>query len=117
MSGELSEETKALSCLLEKHSELLSARYRIAPADEHWLVLIRYIIQLHRIAIRLPSDNITSSGAYGLREAIKLLIASHWRLIRTSEEEPPPYLVVAIDAIERRSASWFSYEREMWMEE
>ena len=100
--------------LVEQHFKLLMTHYRISE-DKHWQVLRAQIRTLYAL-LSYPYDS-QASFAYDIHETIKLLVVSHWQLLRAEFEEPPAYLTLAIDEIERRSSTWFSYEREAWIDD
>ena len=102
-----------LAKLVTEHLELLVSRYpRTARSDEPWRTLLHYLRDLHRRALRPKQE---ATRYVPMTQAI---IASHWHLWQTHHgEEPPTYLVEAIDYVEHHYAYWFSYERGEWVDE
>lgn len=106
-------------CLLAKHSKLLQRHYPLPSATEdYWPALLQHGDDLHEIVIQCLAKRENTGAAYRYGETMKRLIVNHWQLWQTHcGEEPPVYLIAAIDAMERHFLAWFSYERGEWIEE
>ena len=111
--------TEALKKLVAKHYELLALHYRLmTSSDTHWATLTRHTHDLHQLATNAIAQETGRDIITLHAETTKQLIVSHWQLWRAHHgEEPPTYLVDAIDGIEHHHPAWFSYEQNRWVEE
>ena len=99
--------------LLSQHFSLLAHKYSIPAHDPVWHQLQTYVCSAQGVDTDPPGQG--PSRDY--LTSLKILVVNHWQVYRTQEEEPPPYLIAAVDAIEQSCPAWFSYEKEAWIEE